>query len=313
MRGEQLLLNGGRLMLMVNIEIKEVKLGNGETLTYRERAGGEIKVLLIHGNMTSSKHWDLVLDSLDAKYKLYAVDLRGFGGSSYNKLVMSIKDFSDDVKLFVDELGLKDFAIVGWSTGGAVAMQFTADYPGYCNKLVLLASESTRGYPFDGKFNENDEPRRFAFHEEIKRDVTKTIPVETAYDTNNTELLKLIWNAVIYTHNQPAPEHYEAYLQDMRTQRNLAEVHHSNNTFNISHQHNGLVEGNGKVDDITVPVLVLRGDRDYVVTEDMTNELLEDLGEKARFIELKNCGHSPLVDDLPQLLNAMTPFLEREV
>ena len=29
--------------------------------------------------MTSSKHWDLVLENMDAEYKLYALDLRGFG------------------------------------------------------------------------------------------------------------------------------------------------------------------------------------------------------------------------------------------
>ncbi|KLT18619.1 intracellular short-chain-length polyhydroxyalkanoate depolymerase [Neobacillus vireti] len=295
---------------MGNVSMKEVSLPNGETLAYREREGGEVKVLLIHGNMTSSKHWDLVLDNMDEKYKLYAVDLRGFGGSSYNNLVMSIKDFSDDVKLFVDEIGLKDFAVVGWSTGGAVAMQFAADYPGYCNKLILLASESTRGYPFDGRINEADEPRRFALHEEIKQDLIRTIPVQTAYDTNNVDLLKLIWNAVIYTDKQPAPELYDEYVQDMRTQRNLAEVHHANNTFNISRHHNGLVGGNGEVDLIDVPVLVLQGDRDMVILKEMTKELVEDLGEKAKFVELKNCGHSPLVDDLPQLLKAMTQFLE---
>ncbi|WP_374049607.1 alpha/beta fold hydrolase [Neobacillus sp. OS1-2] len=295
---------------MGKISMKEVLLPNGETLAYREREGGEVKVLLIHGNMTSSKHWDLVLDNMDAKYKLYAVDLRGFGGSSYNNLVMSMKDFSDDVKQFVDEIDLRDFAFVGWSTGGAVAMQFVVDYPGYCNKLVLLASESTRGYPFDGKINEQDVPRRFSLHEEIKQDLIRTIPVQTAYDTNNAELLKLIWNSVIYTQNQPAPELYDEYVQDMRTQRNLAEVHHANNIFNISHHHNGLVEGNGKVDLIDVPVLVLQGDRDMVIAKAMTQELVEDLGDKAVYIELKDCGHSPLVDDLPQLLKAMAQFLE---
>lgn len=310
MHGELQPLNGERVFNMVNILMKEVLLSNGETLAYRERDGGEIKVLLIHGNMTSSKHWDLVLDHMDPKYKLYAVDLRGFGGSTYNKLIMSIKDFSDDVKLFVDEIGLKDFAIVGWSTGGAVSMQFVADYPGYCNKLILVESESTRGYPFDGMLHANDEPRRFTTHEEIKQDIGKTLPVQTAYDTNNTELLKLIWNSVIYTHNQPSPEHYDEYVQDMRTQRNLAEVHHANNTFNISHYHNGLVDGTGQVDDITIPVLVLQGDRDLVVTAEMAKEIVEDLGEKAKFVELKNCGHSPLVDDLAQLLTAMTQFLE---
>ncbi len=293
--------------------VKSVELSNGETLYYRERDGGEIKVLLIHGNMTSSKHWDLVLENMDVKYKLYAVDLRGFGLSTYNKQVMSIKDFSDDVKLFVDAIGLNDFAAVGWSTGGAVAMQFAVDYPGYCNKLILLASESTRGYPFVGKLNDTDEPRRFTTHDEIKRDLMVTLPVQTAYDTNNVELLKLIWNAVIYTHNQPASELYDEYVQDMRTQRNLAEVHHCNNTFNISHHHNGLVAGNGRVDDINVPVLVLYGERDMVVPRAMTMELVEDLGDRATVVELKNCGHSALVDDLPQLLGAMEQFLEKEV
>ena len=220
---------------MVKVMMKEVKLANGETMAYREREGGTKKLLLIHGNMTSSKHWDLVLDHMSEEYKLYALDLRGFGKSSYNKLITSMKDFSDDVKLFVDEIGLEDFAIMGWSTGGAVAMQFAADYPGYCNKLLLLASESTRGYPFDGKTSQDEEPRRFSSYDDIKRDLIRTIPVQTAYDTNNVELLKLIWNAVIYTKNQPAPELYDEYVQDMRTQRNLAEVHHCNNTFNISH------------------------------------------------------------------------------
>ena len=160
---------------------------------------------------------------------------------------MSIKDFSDDVKLFVDEIGLKDFAIVGWSTGGAVAMQFAADYPGYCNKLILLASESTRGYPFDGKLNENDEPRRFALHEEIKQGFNSKLSLFKQPMTRIIlELLKLIWNAVIYTKNQPAPELYDEYVQDMRTQRNLAEVHHSNNTFNISHHIMVLLKEMGK-------------------------------------------------------------------
>jgi pimeloyl-ACP methyl ester carboxylesterase len=309
MPGEQQQLSGGRVDVMVNVTMKRVQLPNGETIAYREREGGEKKVLLIHGNMTSSKHWDLVMQKIGPEYKLYALDLRGFGSSSYHNLIQSIKDFSDDVKQFVDEIGLKDFAVVGWSTGGAVAMQFAADYHGICNKLILLASESTRGYPFDGKTSEQEEVRRLALHEEIKRDLIRTIPVQTAYDTNNVELLKLIWNAVIYTKTQPDPKLYDEYVQDMRTQRNLAEVHHANNTFNISRHHNGLVEGNGKVDQINVPVLVLRGDRDLVITKEMTSELVQDLGEKAKFVELKDCGHSPLVDDLPQLLKEVTNFL----
>ena len=181
------------------VEMKKIDLPNGETISYRERAGGVKKVLLIHGNMTSSKHWDLLIDKMDSEYKVYALDLRGFGESSYHKPIMSIKDFSDDVKMFVDGLGLKDFAIIGWSTGGAVGMQFVGDHPGYCGKLVLLASASTRGYPFFGTSPEGlpDINNRVVSYEDVKSDLGKTIAVQTAYDQQNRGFLKAMWNMLI--------------------------------------------------------------------------------------------------------------------
>lgn len=293
------------------VQLKKVDLPNGETIAYREREGGSTNVLLIHGNMTSSKHWDLLIDSLGPEYKVFALDLRGFGESSYIKPIMSIKEFSADVKLFVDEIELKDFTLVGWSTGGAVGMQFAADYPGLCEKLVLLASASTRGYPFFGTSPEGlpDVNNRLVTYEDVKADPGKTLPVQQAYGEQNRGFLKAMWNMLIYTDRQPEEQLYEEYVDDMLTQRNLAEVYHSLNTFNISRVNNGLVDGTDQVKDIRIPVLVLRGDRDLVVTQRMTEEIIEDFEGRANFVELKNCGHSPLVDDLDQLLQHIEGFL----
>ena len=80
-------------MTQTKIQYKKVELLNGETIAYQEREGGEKKVLLIHGNMTSSKHWDLVLENMDPRYKLFAVDMRGFGRSSYHNQIRYIHDF----------------------------------------------------------------------------------------------------------------------------------------------------------------------------------------------------------------------------
>ncbi|WP_010283461.1 intracellular short-chain-length polyhydroxyalkanoate depolymerase [Bacillus timonensis] len=299
---------------MSAIELKTINLANGETLGYREREGGNKIVLLIHGNMSSSKHWDVVMENLDSDYKLYAVDMRGFGISTYHTPVQSIKDFSDDIKLFVEELGLSDFTIAGWSTGGAVGMQFVADYPGLCSKLILLASASTRGFPFYGlgADGQMDVSKRLKTLDDIRNDLARTIPIQTAYDTRDKNVLKAIWNAAIYTKNQPDEAHYDEYLEDMLTQRNLADVYYSLNTFNISHQHNGLTEGNGQVDHIKIPVLVLRGDRDYVVLENMAKEIMADLGDNATFVELEDCGHSPLIDNLELLLKNMHEFMEQK-
>ncbi len=299
---------------MSGVELKKVLLANGETLAYRERKGGHLPIVLIHGNMTSSKHWDLVLEKMDENYKIYAIDMRGFGESSYHQGITSIKDLSDDIKGWIDELGLRDFSMVGWSTGGAVGMQFVADYPDYCKNLILLASASTRGYPFfgtkpDGKV---DFMNRLSTIDEVMMDEGKTIPVQKAYDDNNREFLRSLWNALIYTHNQPEEEYYEDYIDDMRSQRNLAQIYHALNTFNISAVNNGLVEGTNQAKFISIPVLVLRGDRDYVITKDMANEIVEDIGKNAAFVELKNSGHSPLIDDLDQLLKVITAFLRTE-
>ncbi|CAM5232656.1 Alpha/beta hydrolase OS=Lysinibacillus sphaericus OX=1421 GN=LS41612_12570 PE=4 SV=1 [Lysinibacillus sphaericus] len=95
--------------------LQKVQLKNGETMAYRKRDGGNQTLLCIHGNMTSSKHWDVLLVSLDTNYTIYAIDLRGFGGSSYHQPIHAIQDFSDDVKLFVDAIDLDHFDMIGWS------------------------------------------------------------------------------------------------------------------------------------------------------------------------------------------------------
>ncbi|WP_339263596.1 alpha/beta hydrolase [Solibacillus sp. FSL W7-1472] len=291
--------------------LANVELSNGETLTYRKREGGDELVLLVHGNMTSSKHWDLLMESMDERFTIYAVDMRGFGESTYNKRITSIKDFSDDIKLFVDALELKDFTIIGWSTGGNVAMQFCADYPDYSKKLVLFASGSTRGYPFYSSNADGtpDLTKRLATIEQIEQDPVKTIPMQQMYDTKNRDGLKFIWNSVIYTQNQPDEARYEQYVDDMLTQRNLADVYHALNTFNISAVDNVVARGTNQVKDIHIPTFVLYGDRDFVVTGAMTTEIIEDFAGQAQIMKLANCGHSPLVDCLDETKEAIKEFI----
>lgn len=293
--------------------IKNVNLPNGETIFYRERLGGTKNVLLVHGNMNSSKHWDVVLENMDPKYKLYAIDQRGFGLSSYQNPIYSIKELADDIDHFTKAIGLKDFSIVGWSMGGTVCMQYVANNPDVCDKMILLASGSTRGHPLY-ESDENRMPdlnRRVETYAQTKREKAKVITTEHAYATRNRELLRMINDAVIYTKNKPDPERYEEYIDDILTQRNYAEIVHALNTFNISRTFNGLIEGTGEAEKIKIPTLVLLGDRDLVITRQMNEEILEDIGENASFVQLKDCGHSPLIDDSEQLLQVMSEFLDR--
>lgn len=293
------------------MSLSKIQLSNGESIAYRVRSGGEETIVLVHGNMTSSKHWDVLLEALDKKFTIYAIDLRGFGESTYHNRIQGIKDFADDLSEFVNALDLQKFYLIGWSTGGAVCMQYVVDHPGRCEKLVLLASASTRGYPFYGAKDDGtpDFNSRLKTIEEIEENPSKTLVIQGLYDTANKEGLKAVWNAAIYSHKQPDDSAYEVYLDDMLTQRNLADVYHSLNTFNISGTHNGLNEGTDRAKEIKIPVLILRGDRDYVVTEEMTQEIVADLGKNATYIPLIDSGHSPLIDDLEQLSAKIEAFL----
>jgi pimeloyl-ACP methyl ester carboxylesterase len=295
---------------MTEISLKSVELPNGETMGYRERAGGEEVVLLVHGNMNSSKHWDVVIENLDACFKVYAVDLRGFGISTYHRPIEDLTDYTRDLKLFTEALGLTSFHLAGWSTGGGVVMQYAADYPEQVKTLILLASMSTRGYPFyrDNEQGLPDLTQRITTREEINQ-LPRTLLISAAGANKDKPFMKALFDAAVYNVLKPDPERYEAYLEDILTQRNLADIYHGLNVFNISDIDNAAAKGTGAAKRIQAPTLVIRGQNDLIITENMSREILEDIGAQARGIYMDNCGHSPLVDDLPQLLRHMTDFM----
>jgi pimeloyl-ACP methyl ester carboxylesterase len=135
----------------MQVSVKKVKLPNGEEYGYRECGNGDELVLLIHGNLVSSRHWGKLTESLGEKYRVVALDLRGAGISTYNEPVLSFSDWAGDVRLFCDELGLRNFTLVGWSMGGGVSQRFVADNPGYAKKLVLYESVPPTGNPVHKK------------------------------------------------------------------------------------------------------------------------------------------------------------------
>lgn len=291
--------------------MKSVALSNGETIAYQEAGNGTEILVLIHGNMTSSQHWDLVIEQLQDSYHIYALDLRGFGFSTYHHPIDSLNEFAEDVKLFVDELQLKKFSLVGWSMGGGVAMQFAAAYPMNVNKLILVESVGVKGYP-SFKKDINGQPivsNLLKTKEEIAKDPVQIAPVVQALKQKDKQYYRNIWNLLIYTHHQPSPDRYEKYLNDMLTQRNFVDVNYGLVTFNISDEHNGVVAGNGDMNRIQVPTLVLQGNRDYVVPKVVGEELAKHL-PNAKLVVLENCGHSPFIDCLEAFINEVTEFLK---
>ena len=103
-------------------DVKNVVV-NGLRAAYE--VGGEgPDVLLIHGWMASKRYWSEAGRRIP-KFRIWALDLYGFGDSEKPAKGYTLDGYSNFAKGFLDAVGVKKAAIVGHSMGGAVAA-FTA-------------------------------------------------------------------------------------------------------------------------------------------------------------------------------------------
>lgn len=105
-------------------------------LNYIEKGSGEPFVLL-HGNGESSEYFDRQIEYFSAFRRVIAVDTRGHGKSPRGNRPFTLSQFADDLKKFLDYLGITRTALLGFSDGGNIALIFSLRYPDYVERLIL--------------------------------------------------------------------------------------------------------------------------------------------------------------------------------
>lgn len=293
-----------------NLEIKKLRLKNGETLAYRESGNGNNILILVHGNMCSGVHLLPIAERLPQNFKAYIVDLRGFGDSTYNNRIDSIKDLSDDLYAFVSILGLKNFTMLGWSAGGSVCLQFSADYPNIVKKIVLIESVGYAGSPLFKKDTQGKilMGQTYEDRTEMAKD-PEVAPCLCAIKNKDFYSMNILWDKVIYSNRKPLLEDNKLYINATLKQRNLVDVYWALALFNMSNKHNGYSAGDNRINEIEVPVLSFWGQKDIIIPEAVARETVEALGNKAELIVIKDSGHSPLVDCPDLLMKKISNFI----
>ena len=112
---------------------------HGHRAVYR-RAGNGPPVVLIHGMLNSSRHWEAVAARLSADYTVIAPDLLGHGDSATTQGDYSLGAHASGIRDVLSALGIDRATIVGHSLGGGVAMQFFYQFPERSERLVLISS-----------------------------------------------------------------------------------------------------------------------------------------------------------------------------
>jgi pimeloyl-ACP methyl ester carboxylesterase len=105
-------------------------------------------VCLVHGNVSSARFWAELMADMPERYRLIAPDLRGYGDSERKPVdaTRGVRPFTEDLEALFDALDLESVALVGWSIGGGVAMQYAIDHPEALTALVLVSTMSPYGF-----------------------------------------------------------------------------------------------------------------------------------------------------------------------
>jgi pimeloyl-ACP methyl ester carboxylesterase len=110
---------------------------DGLSTHYIEKGAGE-PVILLHGFFFDTYMWNKNIDVLAERYKVYALDLWGFGYSTRETLDYGYPLYTQQLLKFMDALEIPRASLIGQSMGGGTIINFTVLNQDRVNRIVLV-------------------------------------------------------------------------------------------------------------------------------------------------------------------------------
>ncbi len=114
---------------------------DGVRLHIEDSGGNGRPVVLIHGWPLSAQAWEPQVSFLrDAGYRVVAYDRRGFGRSDKPHSDYSYDTLADDLQRVIEQCGLQDITLVGFSMGGGEVARYVARHGESRLRSVVFAA-----------------------------------------------------------------------------------------------------------------------------------------------------------------------------
>lgn len=116
--------------------IRKVK---GLNINYIVEGQGEALIVL-HGWGANIDTVIPIVNILKDSYKVYAIDLPGFGKSEQPKSPIDSFEYAEIIREFMKDEGIQNAHFIGHSFGGKISIVLASKYPDLTNKIVLVDS-----------------------------------------------------------------------------------------------------------------------------------------------------------------------------
>ena len=256
---------------------------NNIDLGYNSQGQGEPAVVLIHGYPLSKNMWEHQVQGLANDCRVIAVDLRGHGESQVVEGPGSMDTFADDINALLENLGISQAVIVGFSMGGYVAFAFYRKYPGKVKGLVLA---DTRPQP--------DAPEGA----EGRRNTAKAVQEAGATASVVDGMLPRLFTQQTIDNNKGIVDRAKAIMGSTTPQGVIADLHALADR----------PDSQPTMAQITVPTLVIVGDQD-TLTPVADSELMASSIKGAKLVKVPGAAHLSPMENPEAFTAALRAFV----
>ncbi|GAA5981523.1 hypothetical protein JCM10908_004142 [Rhodotorula pacifica] len=249
-------------------------------------------LVFVNSLMTNQKMWDGVLPRLSKKYNLVTYDQRGHGKSSVPPAKCTLDILAKDVATILNKLSIPTpiHAIIGVSQGGATTLAFAQNHPTLFSRLVACDTQATSPAANAKAWDERIELARSKGSMVPLADVT----VPRWFPQGSISEFNVGGRRESYIHEMVANTPIEGFamsaaaLQGYDVYPGLADKLKDKKVLLVAGERDGALPG------------VLSGLRDKLAAD----------GVDAKFEQIPNAGHLPMVDAAQQWLDVVEKFLE---
>lgn len=263
-------------------------------------------LIMLHGYAAMLEHWRRTFAGLKGQYRLYALDLLGFGGSDKpngSQVHYSASLWARQVYDFMQFKGMEKAVIAGHSLGGMVALQFARQHPEMVAGLILVDSA---GLPDQGQAEqearrENSRPgsRQWINFGDLTFNLIKAPLIgETmaaVLTLPNERLIRRFLEGAYWNQSKVTPQLVEQFTEPLRSggaSGSYLAVTRSFREFQLQL----------KPGEIKGPVLIIWGEYDRMMPPDQMLPRWLKLIPQAQTVRIPDAAHCPM-DERPDLVN----------